>query len=356
MPGSRLAGEHLKHDRDIWQLGGVEKTLQIKEKNVLNNWCIVNCSIAQMQVLPSEVEAGTNSSSEQVDFQLWRLESSCWCQMFVFQRRGAVEKQVLTRKLLVLMFWGFSSFFHVVLIISLVSKCVHASTDIILSTDTFSYLQNMCNDLLCLRSSTLLSFHTEPPNTLNILTWPTIPDTSIGTSRGLMESSIFFSLNMYCNFIFFSVRLASLVTAGTLVTLHSVPHVYVKTTTVPTCCEIQLKLLTSDTQKYNLQVLKLYSLLQLWQTEIWDFKQHFPPERCSFISLHVPLTMISSVHRWPLLCKMTLHQCCIWRTEVMFNPRAPLSGSTAVLPEGAEITTRQTCAMFWLCLLSVTEK
>ena len=126
MPGSRLAGEHLKHDRDIWQLGGVEKTLQIKVKNVLNNWCIVNCSIAQMQVLPSEVEAGTNSSSEQVDFQLWRLESSCWCQMFVFQRRGAVEKQVLTRKLLVLMFWGFSSFFHVVLIISLVSKCVHA--------------------------------------------------------------------------------------------------------------------------------------------------------------------------------------------------------------------------------------
>lgn len=60
---------------------------------------------------------------------------------------------------------------------------------------------------------------------------------------------------------------------------------------------------TTVTDKWHtevqLQIFKLYSLLQPRQTEIWDLKQHFPPERCSFISLHVPLKMISSVHRWP---------------------------------------------------------
>lgn len=54
-------------------------------------------------------------------------------------------------------------------------------------------------------------------------------------------------------------RLDGLVTAGTLLPftlpLIFLPGrnitVYIKTTTVPTCCEILLQLLTSDTQKYN---------------------------------------------------------------------------------------------------------
>lgn len=113
---------------------------------------------------------------------------------------------------------------------------------------------------------------------------------------------------------------------------------------------------TTVTDKWHtevqLQIFKLYSLLQPRQTEIWDLKQHFLTERCSFISLHVPLKMISSVHRWLLTCKMTLHQCCIWRTEVMCNPTAPLGGSTAALPKGAEITTRQTCNVLIVFIVS----
>lgn len=95
----------------------------------------------------------------------------------------------------------------------------------------------------------------------------------------------------------------------------------------------------------QLQIFKLYSLLQPRQTEIWDLKQHFPPWE---VLIHLPPCSSKN----DIKCSsMTLHQCCVWRTEVMFNPTAPLGGSTEALPEGAEITTGQTCAMCWSCLL-----
>lgn len=87
---------------------------------------------------------------------------------------------------------------------------------------------------------------------------------------------------------------------------------------------------TTVTDKWHtevqLQIFKLYSLLQPRQTEIWDLKQHFPPWE---VLIHLPPCSSKN----DIKCSsMTLHQCRVWRTEVMFNPTAPLGGSTEVLP------------------------
>lgn len=112
MPGSRLAGEHLKHERDIWRLqqDGLKTNYEWKWKMRWTTDVLYFALLHECKFLPSEfssvTEAGTNSGSELFDFQLCLFESSSWCQMFVFQRRGAVERQAPTRKLSVSMFFG----------------------------------------------------------------------------------------------------------------------------------------------------------------------------------------------------------------------------------------------------------